>query len=431
MVGLGGALSLRDHLPYETQCVGEAQPTRGKSSLFSRLYHHRPEHVVGYEQTVDLLHDTDSFLGANGRVRGTLVALYLVHGQLELPARMVGHHQLLSCGSFGVNKRGDQAMLDVVAWAVRILKGITDQAHQHPFSPLAPLVLGGSHPHQLRTLREGCYGRSGLDRLRQPSQQLAAASEGGLDHLEAVQSPVPQQQNSFSHSAQQPQCGGALVEVVGPHPRLQHRVGGAFAYGDHPRLRPGARSAWGVALAEDPDVLWGVGQLEHGAVNSHKAQPEQERLRHGFGFGQRLGADSLEQSDKGPGSQPVAGLAQRPLAHPNRHRWVSKQPAHSAEQSEEDVGDAIVGVKVHRHAQDHHEGCGELAGAPLSGVALSFRTSATVVSGTIRARVSRETCELGVASGSMWRILSVIRWLLGEEGWWFLLHLTKKSQRVR
>jgi hypothetical protein len=31
----------------------------------------------------------------------------------------------------------------------------------------------------------------------------------------------------------------------------------------------------------------------------------------------------------------------------------------------------------------------------------------------------------------MWRILSVIRWLLGEEGWWFLLHLTKKSQRVR
>jgi hypothetical protein len=36
-----------------------------------------------------------------------------------------------------------------------------------------------------------------------------------------------------------------------------------------------------------------------------------------------------------------------------------------------------------------------------------------------------------VASGSMWRILSVIRWLLGEEGWWFFLHLTKKSQRVR
>src|SRR5215208_5179252 len=191
MVGLGGALSLRDHLPYETQCVGEAQPTWGKSSLFSRLYHHRPDHVVGYEQTVDLLHDTDSFLGANGRVRGTLVALYLVHGQLELPARMVGHHQLLGCGSFGVNKRGDQAMLDVVAWAVRILKGITDQAHQHPFSPLAPLVLGGSHPHQLRTVREGCYGRSGLDRLRQPSQQLAAASEGGLDHLEAVQIPCP------------------------------------------------------------------------------------------------------------------------------------------------------------------------------------------------------------------------------------------------
>jgi len=24
-----------------------------------------------------------------------------------------------------------------------------------------------------------------------------------------------------------------------------------------------------------------------------------------------------------------------------------------------------------------------------------------------------------------------MRWLLGEEGWWFFLHLTKKSQRVR
>jgi hypothetical protein len=43
----------------------------------SRLYHHRPDHVVGYEQTVDLLHDTDSFLGANGRVRGTLWWLFI------------------------------------------------------------------------------------------------------------------------------------------------------------------------------------------------------------------------------------------------------------------------------------------------------------------------------------------------------------------
>src|SRR5215203_1330318 len=214
MVGLGGALSLRDHLPYETQCVGEAQPTRGKSSLFSRLYHHRPDHVVGYEQTVDLLHDTDSFLGANGRVRGTLVALYLVHGQLELPARMVGHHQLLGCGSFGVNKRGDQAMLDVVAWAVRILKGITDQAHQHPFSPLAPLVLGGSHPHQLRTVREGCYGRSGLDRLRQPSQQLAAARVAWtisklcnpLSHSNKTPSPTPR--SSLSAAARSSKSWG-------------------------------------------------------------------------------------------------------------------------------------------------------------------------------------------------------------------------------
>src|SRR5215203_7430012 len=87
--------------------------------------------------------------------------------------------------------------LSLICWSGDLnshqaFKGITDQAHQHPFSPLAPLVLGGSHPHQLRTVREGCYGRSGLDRLRQPSQQLAAASEGGLDHLEAVQSPVPQ-----------------------------------------------------------------------------------------------------------------------------------------------------------------------------------------------------------------------------------------------
>ena len=45
-------------------------------------------HVVGYEQSVDLLHNTNGFLGANRRVRGTLMALYLVYGQLELPARM-------------------------------------------------------------------------------------------------------------------------------------------------------------------------------------------------------------------------------------------------------------------------------------------------------------------------------------------------------
>jgi hypothetical protein len=43
--------------------------------------------------------------------------------------------------SFGINNRGDLAMLDVVAWAVRILEGVTHQAHQHPFSPLAPLVV--------------------------------------------------------------------------------------------------------------------------------------------------------------------------------------------------------------------------------------------------------------------------------------------------
>src|ERR671920_131604 len=104
MVRLGGALRFRDHLPYETQSVGEAQPARWKSSLFSRLHHHRPDYIVGYEQPVDLLHDAHSFLGANRRVRGTLVALYLIHSQLELPAWMVGYYQLLGSGSLGVHK---------------------------------------------------------------------------------------------------------------------------------------------------------------------------------------------------------------------------------------------------------------------------------------------------------------------------------------
>jgi hypothetical protein len=34
------------------------------------------------------------------------------------------------------------------------------------------------------------------------------------------------------------------------------------------------------------------------------------------------------------------------------------------------VGDAVVGVEIHRHAQQHHEGSGKLASAPLGGIAL-------------------------------------------------------------
>jgi hypothetical protein len=84
---------------------------------------------------------------------------------------------------------------------------------------------------------------------------VGLAGEGGFDHLEAVESPVPQQQHPFSHTAQKPHPGRALVEVVGPHPGLHHGVGRAFAYGDQPNLRPGAFAPRGAALAEGPYVF--------------------------------------------------------------------------------------------------------------------------------------------------------------------------------
>jgi hypothetical protein len=90
------------------------------------------------------------------------------------------------------------------------------------------------------------------------------------------------------------------------------------------------------------------------------------------------------------------------------------------------VEEAVGGVKVHGHAQQNDGGGGQLAGTLLAGPALVEDLADDLRSEHPGEGIERERTTWG-GVGSTWRILSGMRWLLlGDEGWWFFLHLTKR-----
>src|SRR5690348_1919467 len=86
---LGGDLAADD-----VQGAGERQPVGVEFGLVGGLGHELADGVVGEQEPVELLDDQVGAAGAEDGGGAALVGLYLVEGELDLPALVVGGGQL-------------------------------------------------------------------------------------------------------------------------------------------------------------------------------------------------------------------------------------------------------------------------------------------------------------------------------------------------
>src|SRR5258707_14719380 len=109
----------------EAQGGHEADTRRSDLRGLCRGHGEGPQQVMGNEQAIDLLEDADRTLAAE-RTRRALMRLELVPDEVDLPALVVGEDEFASGRHSGVQQRGDQAMLDLVAGPPCIVESIVN-----------------------------------------------------------------------------------------------------------------------------------------------------------------------------------------------------------------------------------------------------------------------------------------------------------------
>jgi hypothetical protein len=140
--------------------------------------HEEPCGIVGQENAVEFLEDTDGRPAAKVDPAVQLMGLDLVVGDFDFSAFVVEHHQFGGREVLRVKQRGDQAMAFAVAGTLRIVERVFDYADGETLLVTAAVAPGRIDRRQVRTVTEGLQmfehdviGHAGED-LYSPSLSL-------------------------------------------------------------------------------------------------------------------------------------------------------------------------------------------------------------------------------------------------------------------
>lgn len=247
---------------------------------------------------------------------------------------MIGQDQLLGRRHGGVEQRGDQAVLLLMADTAGIIDGVANEPDHQVFPPPPALALAGPQSHQLRAVAQGCDDLR-LDMRGDPVEDLGSPCQGGSQEIVAVQSHVREHQHPPTHRPQQAEGSCFFVMVVGPHPGIADGMGPALPQRHQLGLRPGTGAPRGRTTTKHLHVGRRIGQVDHGAVDGHEPQAEEEGSW-GVRGSQRL-THAMEEADQRLGTEAIAGLGDATLGDPEIARF-GPEPAKPLHQAPEDGG---------------------------------------------------------------------------------------------
>lgn len=238
-----------------------------------------------------------------------MVGLHLIERRLDLPAAVIRENQVARRGDRRVAERGDEAMRDAMAGALRVVERAADEADDHMRAMTAARIVARAQPDQRRAVTQRAE-RERRDGGGQAAEEVGLARLGRLDQRHILEAAVPQQQRPRADRAQQAAARPAPIGLAEPDPRV---ADGARAHSTS-RTRSTCGQALlprGVRRRPNARTLAGVSGSAT-AVLSRAMNRRSKRNAPGVAAVASGRQTARNRATTRPRAEPVARLAQRP-----------------------------------------------------------------------------------------------------------------------
>ena len=139
-------------------------------------------------------------------------------------------------------------------------------------------------------------------------QDLSTGGMGMRHHVKIMETAVPHDQHAGANRAQEAKTTDAFTGVTRPEASIHHGMGATLDQIDPLHLRKSTVAAVTMMPAKDRHIGRGIGDIFHGAVNRHQAQPKEKGARRRL-RGQRL-TNLMKQRHQRSCTQLIPAIAQ-------------------------------------------------------------------------------------------------------------------------
>src|SRR6266567_3356672 len=184
----------------DADSAGETQLGRSHASARGGLQHEGADGDVRKQEAIDFLHDAFGRATAQSAGRQAQMGFDFVEDQLDMPALMEEHSQLLGWVELRIQQGGHEPMGLTRAGHTLVSEGVTDDAHQPALATLMVLIL--IDVGQVAAIGQALDGFSEHVAF-EAAQHVRLGLAGQEDQFATVEATVPQQEHVWTQATRQ------------------------------------------------------------------------------------------------------------------------------------------------------------------------------------------------------------------------------------